>query len=294
MNTTISKSTDQSHRIQLKSEIIYAIWLSKRAYGGSEAQLEVRTSFVGEGASIKIKGKSSKGIKPVAIDGKIFSNRFIGTLPIPSDIDPEADIWFEVKLPKHGLKTESNVIPAVPPIICTRMQWDRKQARRDDTVKLTADFQGIREQTDATVLIYEFDRDGNHDKLSTIPTTIKKGRIEIQWEYRYCEDTDDILTEKEQQHYGKKYNPPEYFFMVLIDGIRFGAKQESGLLEFRDWIEIEAIDYEDVEEGEPMSGAQYAVTLADGTQKKGTLDDKGYAKVEDVPPGPYDVEIIDP
>jgi type VI secretion system secreted protein VgrG len=48
------------------------------------------------------------------------------------------------------------------------------------------------------------------------------------------------------------------------------------------WIEIKLVD----EDGEPVPGEAYRVTLPDGeTVAEGTLDDKGYARVEGFEPG---------
>ncbi len=47
------------------------------------------------------------------------------------------------------------------------------------------------------------------------------------------------------------------------------------------WIEIELVD----EEGEPVPGEKYEVTLPDGTVAKGTLDAKGGGRIEGIDPG---------
>lgn len=48
------------------------------------------------------------------------------------------------------------------------------------------------------------------------------------------------------------------------------------------WIEIKLVD----EEGEPVPGEQYKITLPDGeTVAEGTLDNKGFARVEGFEPG---------
>ena len=47
------------------------------------------------------------------------------------------------------------------------------------------------------------------------------------------------------------------------------------------WIAIELID----EEGKPVSGESYQITLPDGSNVQGTLDDKGRAKVSGFDPG---------
>ena len=47
------------------------------------------------------------------------------------------------------------------------------------------------------------------------------------------------------------------------------------------WIEIELVD----EEGQPIPGEAYAVTLPDQSLAEGTLDEKGFARIEGFPPG---------
>jgi hypothetical protein len=48
------------------------------------------------------------------------------------------------------------------------------------------------------------------------------------------------------------------------------------------WIEIEMVDEED----NPVPGEKYRITLPDGeTVAEGTLDDKGFARVEGIEPG---------
>lgn len=47
------------------------------------------------------------------------------------------------------------------------------------------------------------------------------------------------------------------------------------------WIEIELVD----EAGEPVPGERYEITLPDGRVASGTLDDRGFARVDGIEPG---------
>jgi len=47
------------------------------------------------------------------------------------------------------------------------------------------------------------------------------------------------------------------------------------------WIEIELVDEKD----KPVAGVRYRITLPDGTASEGTLDLKGFARVEGFEPG---------
>lgn len=47
------------------------------------------------------------------------------------------------------------------------------------------------------------------------------------------------------------------------------------------WIEIECSD----PEGNSLANVEYILFLPDGNKITGTLDDQGYARIDDVPPG---------
>ncbi|MBL4764876.1 MAG: hypothetical protein JKX67_06310 [Colwellia sp.] len=55
-----------------------------------------------------------------------------------------------------------------------------------------------------------------------------------------------------------------------------GPAEEESEDEKTSWIEIELVD----EDNSPVSGEKYEITLSDGTMASGTLDGKGYARVE--------------
>ena len=64
----------------------------------------------------------------------------------------------------------------------------------------------------------------------------------LRLNHKYFEDSDEIPTQEELDKYGGAYNPPEYFFVINIDGFEFGHEQESGILGFKDYIEINLVD----------------------------------------------------
>ncbi len=56
------------------------------------------------------------------------------------------------------------------------------------------------------------------------------------------------------------------------------------------WIEIEMVD----EENQPVPGMVYRITLPDGeTVAEGTLDDKGFARVDGIEPGNCQITFPD-
>jgi type VI secretion system secreted protein VgrG len=56
---------------------------------------------------------------------------------------------------------------------------------------------------------------------------------------------------------------------------------EEEAAEKKSWIEIEMVDEED----EPVPGEKYKITLPDNSVAEGTLDEKGFARVEGIEPG---------
>lgn len=283
MPLKFNKSTDEEHKEKLEPSLISATWKQGFAIGGQPALFEVLTVFVGNGAEIKVTGKSENGEKLGKIKDTIFNNCYVGKFDIPDDMEMDDLIYFEVDFPKNGISGESNRIPVFPPVKVTNMKWSAKEARRGDVLTLSAEVYGVNDKTEATVTIYEYDRDGLNDRIVELPVEVKNQKIEVKWEYQYFEDTDEIPSEWELQEYGKSYNPPEYFFTIKLGDTEYGKKQESGLLLFKDWIEVELLD----SNGQPVPNQDYILRLPDGTEKRGQLDGDGKARVEDVPPGKF-------
>lgn len=282
-----TKPSGETHKIQVESRLIYAIWTQPRAHAEQEAGLEVRTSFVGNGAKIKITCYTDNGKKLEKMEGVVLNNRFKGKMVIPAKVKPDDMIYFEAKLPKHGLSVDSNSIPVRPAIQVTSIQWDRQEVKRKETVTMTCQFtDGVMDGDDATVIIYEHNPNSCDFKVVAIPTTIKNNKVEMQWEFDYQDSVEQIPTEDELQPYQKSYANPQFYFIVLIDGIRVGENRESGLMTFKDNIDLLLND----EEGKPRSGEKYTITFADGTQQQGTLDTEGKAHIDKTVPGPIRVE----
>ncbi|MCK4460351.1 MAG: hypothetical protein KAW46_01020, partial [candidate division Zixibacteria bacterium] len=118
---------------------------------------------------------------------------------------------------------------------------------------------------------------------------VENGRVEIRWEYEYHEDTDEIPTQEELDKYSGQYNPPEYFFTIKAEGVEYGKKQESGLLKFKDWINISLVNIR----GEPVAKKKYTLRTADGQERTGTLDGGGRAREENLPPGGVTITFDD-
>jgi len=288
MELSFNRNTDQEHKEKMSPVLISAEWSVGMAFGGQSASFVVRTLMVGQGAPVKITGKSAQGKLLGKVNGKIMGNKFTGELDVPFDIQIGDEIWFEVSFPKNSIDGESNRIPAFPAIEVTEMKWSEAEARRGDVLTLSAKVKGAPEEADAKIVIYEYDQDGSHDLIVDILTKVKLGRIKLLWEYEYHEDTDEIPTEEEMQRYGRSYNPPEYFFTIKINEHELGkSDQDSGLLRFKDWIELKLNDHC----GNPMANREYVLHLPDGSTRNGHLDANGRSVEEDIPPGRCKLEL---
>jgi len=285
-----SGQSDSAQRFSVQSNLIYTVWQSKAAYCGLDAQFELRTSLVGDGAQVKIKGKTENGRNLGTINVKIYGNRLKAAFPIPQNAPVDDLAYLEVHLSRHKLQGETNRIPIRPQIQVQQMQWSAPEARRGDVVTLTVNFQSaIPNDTDAIIAIYEFDHNGSdHDPVVRIPTTVQNNRIQVQWEYEHYDDTGEIPTQFDLQPHNQGYNHPEYFFIVSIDEIKIGTNQESGLLKFKDGISIRVVNlFRD-----PVPNAQYKIRLSDNTIRTGSADQNGMIEIDNLPPGPYSVDIL--
>jgi len=287
MSNEFQAPTDKKNKIKVESEIVIAQFQCNAAVANNEVPVYVKTVFVGDGASIEIKGKSSEGKAPGTIKGEVRNNCFYGKLLIPEKVKDGAEIWFEAKLPKHGCKLDSEKIPARPIIEMSRMEWDRTIVHRGEIAKATIEFaDGVTDGTKATMSIYEYSPEGYHTKVLRQPMIVENSKLELNWVFDY-KDVDKIPTQAELEPKGRTYAPPKFFFVADINGVRVGEDQMGGLLEFRDKLKFQVLD----ECGVPIKDKEYVLSLPDGTTKQGNLDNDGMISETDLPPGKIFVNI---
>ena len=63
--------------------------------------------------------------------------------------------------------------------------------------------------------------------------------------------------------------------------------ERSGLLHYKDWVELEIKGADD----NPLANKKFKLFLPNGEVREGTLDSNGYAKVEKIPPGKLKISI---
>jgi hypothetical protein len=268
------KPTDAEHIIKIDSAITLTVWDRPMASPGDTVKIIVHTEFVSEGSAITIRiFDSSASNKLNEINGKINGNRCEKIYKIP-DKGTGNCIYFEADLTKHGIKQKSKALDIILPIKIKNLKWDKAVVTRGDSVKFSADIDGAEDGTEATVEIYEYSKDGAHEFITRFPTFVRNRMVQGGWDFDYYHDTKDIPTSDENKN---GYEPPRYFFRVRITKLY----ADSGLLEFKDWIEFSLTD----EEGNPIPNQEYVLRLPDGNEKTGTLDVNGHAKQDNIPPG---------
>ena len=109
-------------------------------------------------------------------------------------------------------------------------------------------------------------------EFEKIESKVDSDKIEHEWELKVDEKLFNVQEYKER----KNYSNPYYYFVVETAGMR----QRSGLLKYKDWIELELKD----DDGKPIGGAEYQVHLPNGEIRRGNLDQNGTARVENIPP----------
>jgi len=273
-----SGETDKVQKIQLTSSIELVTWTKNSATAGAKVGLEVHTQFVGNNSDISIEISDKSGKKYETIKRKISGNKFWTEITVPEKAKDE--LYAEVKLSKHSLNQKSNSLYLFPPINITNVKWDKNETYRGDVLKLTADVKGVADGTDAEIEIWEHNADGVHEMITKFPYSIKNGKVNAEWEFQYLGKTESIPASYESE---SGYQQPQYYFRVKVTELY----NDSGLLKFKDWIEIKLID----SEGYPLKNIDYEITLSDGGIKKGKLDEEGYAKIYDIPPGKYEVSF---
>ena len=163
-------------------------------------------------------------------------------------------------------------------------KWSKNEADVGEEVELTAEAEGFEDGTQAQIQIYKRDIHGPDVVIETIEAEVSRGKIEAKWTYQLQPDEDqedkEIIVMEDEI-----YKAPQYYFDVIVEHIT----AHSGILEYKDYIELELKDVDD----KPVGGAEYYLYCPNGEVKKGKLDSNGTKKIEKIVPGRYRVRYPD-
>ena len=154
-------------------------------------------------------------------------------------------------------------------IFIVNAHWSQQEAQVGETVKLMADVEGYDPGTPAIFKVYEQNVSGSDRLITTIEAVTQGDKAEAEWGYEYPEDMDKQVR--------KGYSSPQYYFEVAVGH----GKDRSGLLEYKDYIEIEVKGEDD----KPFADEEYVLRICSGEIRKGNLDQNGFKREENIPQG---------
>ena len=234
--------------------------------GSGQPSKEKSELVAGESHYLDVKFQD-KGGKPIAGVGY--------TLTGPDKTSTEGTLTGQIK--RGGVK-QGNYDIDLKAVI--KAAWSSPSARVGDTIKLLSEVVGVKSGEPATVDIFIRDASFADHLLTTITTKVDNGKIEIDWKLEV--DSKYIGIQKDKLDQGG-YSSPSFYFIVKTAGI--GSR--SGLLDLRDYIELRLKDHN----GQPLANKKYQLILSNGAIREGTLDGNGYAKIEQIPPGPVKLKL---
>ena len=279
-----TRPTDRENIIELDSYLISAEWEQSLAYVGQRVYLEVYTSFVGQGAPIRIDAKSEGGQALSTIDDTIDDDYYRGEVRLADDFTPYDPIFFEVELPDNTLWAQCSPIPVFPPPLVQNLRWSKDKAVRGDILTLSATITNVRKGTRAHFVIYDYDPDGAHERVAEIPTTVTSPNVSVTWQYRYHGDRCKIPTYPQMEKYRGVYENPKYFFVVRIGTEEYGHDDRPFIDIVLEWATLN-VRFKDLRDNE--------VVQAVGPERRlGVTDGAGFVAFENLLPGDYEVSIL--
>jgi hypothetical protein len=163
-------------------------------------------------------------------------------------------------------------------------KWSKNEADVGEEIELSAEVKGFDDGTKALIQIYKRDIHGPDIVIEMIQAEVSRGEIKAKWTYK-------LLADNSQENEGRIifedeiYKAPQYYFDVIVEHIT----AHSGILEYKDFIELKLRDVDD----KPIGGAEYYLYCPNGEVKKGELDSNGFKRIEKTVPGRYRVRYPD-
>jgi hypothetical protein len=151
---------------------------------------------------------------------------------------------------------------------------------------LYADVKDIDDGSSVKATLWEKDKVGSDDFITSYSVYVKDGKIERNWTVEYHEDADDVNSEQEQKEKG--YTLPEYVFKLETTSGVTVESGESPVLETYGWMRIKILDEKT---HEPLANTTVVFHKPDGSEEEIQTDDKGYIERKDIKMGDYKISI---
>lgn len=155
-------------------------------------------------------------------------------------------------------------------------KWSKDKAEVGEKVKLTAEVEGFEDGTPALFLIYKRDIKGPDVVVLRMEKNVQAKKLEAEWEFQLEDLKGDRWKNYDER---KAYSSPVYYFDIIVAN----CVAHSGLLEYKDYIELELKDVN----GDACANEEFIVYGPNGQVKKDKLDSNGRKKIEKIVPGKY-------
>jgi hypothetical protein len=156
-------------------------------------------------------------------------------------------------------------------------RWEKNKAKCGDQIKMTVDLKGFEAGTPARFIIWKEGIDQKKEAVKEIEAEVHGDKVEAIWGYS-PEETEEDLEKSIEDVIGE----PKFFFEIKIKE----EKAKSDFLTLTYPIDIRLKE----EDGNSLGGAEYTITLSDGTERNGKLED-GHALIEDTPYGRFTLKV---
>ena len=291
--------------VTLDSALEWGAWDRPVVVAGATVRLTVQGTFVGEGAPVTVTLRDARDRTVGRGTAPMHRDRAVVEVTVDrqtADREPDGVLAAaDVEVRDLGLKVVSAPLLVLPFAELVDARWSLAEARDGDDVTLSCRVEGSaagvervgRETASVEVLRGDEGEGALFEPVATLRVPVDDGRVEVRWRVGYdAEGKAQIVTQPEHDAAARRtgaepgrYARPAWRFRVRLAGLA----AESGLLGYRDWVGLELADAD----GAPVPDEPYAVHLADGTTREGTLGGDGRAREDDVPPGPVHVEYPD-
>lgn len=289
MASNLQGQTDQEVTFQLQSALLDARWLDSEGFVNGAATLEIRTLNVGDGAKVTVVLRDRQGSSLEEFKGQVIAGLHRRRIPLKANA--EGGVFFEVKLPDHGLSAISGRLIVGPAIALKAPQWkDHEEGSAVSKLK-----RGMHLELECETLNVPADRGGHFeiwsrqanraDKLAArIPARQDAGKLKALWVFDYRDPTLALSAESALRAEGENYAAPD----MVLKAECLGLTVEGPKVPFEDVQVIRVVDAD----GVPVPGQKVKLTLPDGSTREASADSEGKVVVDPAPPGRIAVEWV--
>ena len=300
---------DAFHYREVESELHGGTWDRLVVVAGTTVHLTAQGLAVGEGSPVRVTLRDARNRVVGRGEGRMHRDRAVVAVDVDrraAERDPDGVLCAaDVELPELKLKVVSAPLLVLPYAALTRAEWGADRVEEGGTVGLSCRVEGSRagverlsrERAEVAVLVRTDAGAAPLDEpVASFRVPVTDGRVGVEWTATLGLDRWALLSQAgldaeadrrglPRGTEGYVYDRPHLVFRVRLAGL----EAESGPLAVDDWVRLRH-----TVGGAPAAGVGYTLTLPDGTERGGALDDEGSALEDGLPPGAVHVRYDAP